>query len=91
MIKYIFALLITFSLNSIDLREDYNKAIEGYFGKYELIGSLKQSIYNADILLAKYDIEFKDGHGSSKDGEFLAMVDSNYDIKIYKKVKNKTL
>jgi len=87
MIKKLLILLITISVNAMDTRGGFHKALEGYFGKYEYIGSYGPSSGVVDILKAKYDIEFKNGRGSSENGEYLATVDENYYIMVYKKVK----
>ena len=87
MIKKLLILLVTISINAMDTRAGFHKAIEGYFGKYEYVGSYGPSVNIVDILKAKYDIEFKNGRGASEDGQYLATVDENYYIIVYKKIK----
>lgn len=86
MVKKLLLLLTTISINAADLR-NYHEAMKAleFQSKYELVGTYAPSIHNKDILKAKYDLDFKSGLGQNE--QYMAFVDSEYNIVVYKKKK----
>lgn len=86
MIKKLLILLTTISLNAADMR-NYHEAMKAleFQSKFELVGKYGQSIHNADILKAKYDLDFKSG--LAQNDKYIAFVDSEYNVVVYKKKK----
>ena len=86
MVKKLLLLLTTISINAADLR-NYHDAMQQleFQSKFELVGKYPPSINNAEILKAKYDLEFRSGVGQNE--QYIAFVDSEYNVVVYKKKK----
>ena len=86
MVKKLLILLTTISINAADLR-NYHEAMQQleFQNKFELVGTYAPSIHNRDVLKAKYDLEFRSGLGQNE--QYIAFVDSEYNVVVYKKKK----